>query len=215
VVVELRVVAVAEVAELVVLDVRAEVVVALEAAAREALAAMSIARPITPNAAKLRIVATTRARAAACGRRAIGQPPTGPVCGTGTPVVTPTLVPVVPGCAATPLPEVPVCGGVVPMPVPGCAGVTPPCCGIVPHCPSSGPSSPHCPEIGFVGVALGSCADWYVSCGLAADRAPIAHPIPRNASAPAIPAAACVVLLVLRCLGGGGADIVGSLGGRV
>jgi hypothetical protein len=122
-----------------VLDGREEVetVVAL-VAATDAFAATSIARPITPNAAKLSTVAAMRARAAACGRRrAIGQPPRGPVCGGVTPTLVPVLVPtLVPGTAgATPLPAVPVCGGVAPMP-------------------------PHCPEIGFVGVALGNGADW-------------------------------------------------------
>jgi hypothetical protein len=75
VVVVLRIVLAVESAELVAPD-GIVVDVVLEAAARGALAATSIARPMTPNAAKLRIVAITRARAAACGRRAIGQPPT-------------------------------------------------------------------------------------------------------------------------------------------
>jgi hypothetical protein len=153
-------------AELVALDGREEVDTVVALVAEVVLAATSIARPITPNAAKLKTVATMRARAAACGRRrAIGQPPTGPACGGVTmlvPVLVPTPVPVlVPGsAAATPLPAVPVCGGVTPMPVPGCAGATPPCCGMVPHWPSSGPSSPHGREMGFVGVALGNGADW-------------------------------------------------------
>jgi hypothetical protein len=110
VVVVLRVVAVAEVAELAAPEERvaANVVVVLEAAATEAPAATSIARPMTPNDAKLKIVATTRARAAACGRRAIGQPPAGAVWGAVTPMLVPVAVPGCTGAATTPLPAVPV-----------------------------------------------------------------------------------------------------------
>jgi hypothetical protein len=220
---------VAIVAEPVLPDGRVEVDAAVALfAATDAFAATSIARPIVAKDATLRIVATMRARAAACGRRAIGQPPTGPVRAGVAPAtvlvpetvveLVPMLVPVIVcgGAAATPLAEVPVWGGAVPMPVPGWAGLTPPCCGMVPHCPSSGPSSPHPPgEVGYVG-AVGGGADWYTSCeGLAVDRAPIAQPIPRKASAPAMPAAAWVVLLVPRALGSGVAAIVDSLSRRV